>query len=144
MKVLSLDFKKFKEVESLRLLSEAYVDYAPSISTCEDWFRRFKVEILIRKTKSALANWKSLKTKNWRHCWTEKNCHTKMAVSKRLKSMGMARMRWKTRQSDFSAWQRSETLQLLGWDVLPLFRFMQNHLSDQHFSSLPTNCLLLA
>jgi [histone H3]-lysine36 N-dimethyltransferase SETMAR len=28
--------------ESQRMLSEAYGDYAPSISTCEYWFRRYK------------------------------------------------------------------------------------------------------
>ncbi|EFN84002.1 hypothetical protein EAI_03386, partial [Harpegnathos saltator] len=35
---------KKSSAESLRLLSQAYGDYAPPISTCEYWFSRFKSE----------------------------------------------------------------------------------------------------
>lgn len=52
----------------LCLLSEAYEDYVPSISTCEYWFDDLKVGILIWKTRSALVNRKNLKTKNRKYC----------------------------------------------------------------------------
>lgn len=40
--LIFLFHQKKKAVESHRLLVETYGEYAPSIKTCETWFRQFK------------------------------------------------------------------------------------------------------
>lgn len=91
---------KKSAAESLRLLFEAYGDYAPSISTCENWFRRFKSEDFDLEDKERPGQPKKFEDKEMEALLDEDQCQTlkelaetlnvtEMAVSKRLKSMGI-------------------------------------------------------
>jgi len=86
--------------ESLRLLSEAYGDYAPLISICEYWFRRFKSGDFDLEDKERPSQPKKFEDEELKALLDEDQCQTlkelaealnvtEMAVSKRLKSMGM-------------------------------------------------------
>jgi len=63
-------YSKKSAVEIHRILVETYGDHAMSKTIFRDWFRRFKNNDFDVEDKDALAQQKSLKTKNWNHYFT--------------------------------------------------------------------------
>jgi len=91
---------KKKAVEAQRTLTEAYGDYAPSISTCEYWFRRFKSGDFDTEDKERPGQPKKFEDEELEALLDEDPCQTLQELSeslgvdlstvgKRLKAMGM-------------------------------------------------------
>lgn len=91
---------KKSATESLRWLSEAYGDYAPSISTCEYWFRRFKCGDFDTEDKERPGQPPKFEDEKLEALLDEDPCQTlkefastlnvtQMAISKCLKALGM-------------------------------------------------------
>lgn len=91
---------KKSATESLRLLSKAYGYYVPSILPCEYWFRRFKRGDFDVEDNKRPGQLKKFEDEDLETLMDEDQCQTlkefaealnvsEMAVSKRLKSIGM-------------------------------------------------------
>lgn len=91
---------KKKAAEAHRLVCEAYGDYAPSISTCEYWFRRFKNGDFDTDDKERPGQPKKFEDEELEALLNEDSCQTLQELSeslgvdlstvgKRIKAMGM-------------------------------------------------------
>jgi [histone H3]-lysine36 N-dimethyltransferase SETMAR len=91
---------KKKAVEAQQTLTEAYENYAPSISTCEYWYRRFKSGDFDTEDKERPGQPKKFEDEELEALLDEDSCQTLQELSeslgvvvstvlRRLKAMGM-------------------------------------------------------
>ena len=91
---------KKKAAEGHRLLCEAYGDYAPSISNCKYWFRRFKSDDFDTEDKEREGRPQTFEDAELEELLDQDSCQTQeelaetlevtqQAISLRLKDIGM-------------------------------------------------------
>lgn len=156
---------KKKAVEAQRTLTEAYGDYAPSISTCEYWFRRFKSGNFDTEDKERPGQPKKWDQKGVVYYELLKPNETITGERYQQQLMQLSRA-LKVKRPEYAkrhdkvvfqhdnarphvARTVKETLEALNWDVLPhppyspdiapsdyyLFRSMTHGLAEQRFTS---------